>query len=137
MIYEMKSPIIGLEQIAKVELEQIDERFVKIRGLRSDGSDCGLELRLVNPYALKRDYSLDVPTSIQTLLHMHSGSNVRVFCVMILQNPIQNSCVNFLAPIVFNDDNHSAAQIILHAQEYPKFSVAEPISNYIYEAIGA
>ncbi|RAX58218.1 hypothetical protein CCZ01_03860 [Helicobacter monodelphidis] len=132
MIYTIKSPISGLEQIAKVELEQIDDRFVKVRGLKEDDTDCGIELRLINPYTLKRDYSLTIPTNIQTLLDIHNNSKVKIFCMMILQKPIESSLVNFLAPIAFNDDNQSAAQIELQAIEYPDFHVAEPISNYIH-----
>ncbi len=132
MIYEVKSPILGLEQIAQIKLEELDERFVLIKGLKSDGVENGIELRLVNPYALKQNYSLTVPVAIQTLIDMHSNSKVKIYCTILFQEPIENSRVNFLAPLIFNEDNQTVAQIILNQQEYPDFNVADPISNYLH-----
>lgn len=138
MIYEVKSPILGLEQIKKVKFSEIDDYFVHIRGLSDDGSDTGIELRLVNPYLLRQDYALTVPVAIQTLMEIHKDSNkVRAYCVVVWQQPIENSRVNFLAPILFNEDNKTVAQVELSQIEYPNFGIADPISNYQGAYIGS
>lgn len=48
---------------------------------------------------------------------------------MIIQSPIENSTVNFVAPIIFNTDNQTMAQIIIDNRN--DFSIAEPIKNYL------
>lgn len=130
MIYEVKSPILGLEQIRKVEFSEIDEYFVLIRGLDEDEKFNGIELRLINPYALRQDYSLDIPVAIQTLMEINQNSRLQTYCLVIFQEPIENSRVVFLAPLVFNEDNKTVGQIELSAKEYPHFGIAEPIRNY-------
>ena len=48
MTYELKMPILGFDDVTKVELEQIDETFSKLRSL--DGTR-PFEITLVNPFA--------------------------------------------------------------------------------------
>ncbi|MGP1451003.1 MAG: flagellar assembly protein FliW [Wolinella sp.] len=126
MVYELKSPILGFEKLNEIELIEIDEVFSQIE---STGSE-GIALTLVNPYAL-REYSFEIPTAIQMLLDITQESKVRVLCVVVVQNPITESCINFLAPLIFNDDNKTAAQVALNAKEYPHFGLADKIKAYV------
>jgi flagellar assembly factor FliW len=48
---------------------------------------------------------------------------------MILQTPIEKSTVNFVAPLIFNTDNQTMAQIIIDNRA--DFGIAEPIKNYL------
>lgn len=126
MTYELKSPILGFEDVNNVVLEERDEVFAKIKSVEKPY----IELNLVNPYAL-REYSFDIPKYVSLLLDITDKSNLLVYCVLVLQNPIENSKVNFLAPIVFNKDNQTAAQLALSVKEYPHFKVADDIKQYI------
>lgn len=126
MVYELKSPILGFENMIKVEFEKIDEMFAKIR----DVDNPAIELTLVNPYIL-REYSFDIPKYIQLLLEINENSRLNVYNVVVIQKPIENSKVNFLAPIIFNEDNHFAAQIALSIRDYPDFKVADELKNYM------
>lgn len=85
---------------------------------------------LVNPYAL-REYSFDIPTTIKILLDLKEDSKVEVFNIVVLQNPIEKSAVNFLAPLVFNHDNMTMGQVVLDATTHTQFGVAEEFSEYI------
>ncbi|MFP4332641.1 MAG: flagellar assembly protein FliW [Campylobacterales bacterium] len=128
MVYELKSPILGFEDLDQVEFEELDESFAKIRST----SNSYIELTLVNPYSL-REYSFDIPKYVQVLLDINENTNLLVYCVLIVQTPIDNSKVNFLAPIIFNKDNNRAAQIALSVKDYPHFKVADDLKNYMTE----
>jgi flagellar assembly factor FliW len=48
---------------------------------------------------------------------------------VLIQTPIENSIVNFIAPLVFNTDTKKVAQIIIsNSKEY---GVAEKISSFL------
>lgn len=126
MTYELKSPILGFEDLNEVVLMEQDEVFAKIQS----STNPYIELNLVNPYAL-REYSFEVPKYVSLLLDITEASNVVVYCVLVNQRPIENSKVNFLAPIIFNKDNGKAAQIALSIKNYPDFKVADDLQEYI------
>jgi flagellar assembly factor FliW len=125
MQYEVKSTILGFDHITKVELIEVDELFSTLKSC--DGTD--VSFTVVNPYGL-REYSFDLPLSIRVLLDINENSNVLVYNVVVIQNPRDESCINFLAPLIFNQDNATAAQAVLNVKEYPGFGLAEPIKNF-------
>jgi len=126
MKYEVKSPILGFENTHEVEIIEIDELFVTMKDLDNEN----ISFTMINPYAL-REYSFDVPRAIQALLEMNKDSKVRVFNVVVIQKPLEESVVNFLAPIVINEENKKIAQLVLDPRENPDFGMAEPIKNFI------
>jgi flagellar assembly factor FliW len=125
MQYEVKSSILGFDKITTVGLTQIDDLFST---LQSDDAS-NINFTIVNPYAL-REYSFDVPTSTRILLDINEKSNVLVYNVAIIQDPLDESRVNFLAPLIFNQDNATMAQVILDAASHPGFGLTEPIKNF-------
>ncbi|MFA5216488.1 flagellar assembly protein FliW [Sulfuricurvum sp.] len=125
MQYEIKSEILGFDQITKVELIEVDDLFSTLKSC----NDSGVSFTLVNPYLL-REYSFDVPLSIRVLLDINETSNVLVYNVVVVQNPLDESCINFLAPLIFNQDNATAAQAVLSAVDHPDFGLAEPIKKF-------
>ncbi|PAF47556.1 flagellar biosynthesis protein FliW [Helicobacter sp. 12S02634-8] len=131
MLYELKAPILGFENITQIELETIDPVFSKISS--PDGS---LDMVLVNPYAL-REYSFSIPKYIELLLELDKNSQVEVYCVVVLQKDLQESMVNFLAPLIFNTQNHTAAQIALSMMDYPDFGFRDTLKSFIQQEVGA
>ncbi|WP_104697855.1 MULTISPECIES: flagellar assembly protein FliW [unclassified Helicobacter] len=125
MNYDLKSPILGFEHIEKVKLEKIDQMFAKITNQEQH-----FEIYLVNPYEL-REYSFDIPKNIELLLSLNANSKVEVYCVLVLQKNLEDSLVNLLAPIVFNHDNHTAAQVSLLISNYPSFSFKAPLCSFV------
>jgi len=126
MKYQIKLPLLGFEEMTEVELIEMDEMFSKIRSIQNPA----IEITLVNPYVL-REYSFDVPKYISLLLEIQGQPSVKVYCVVVVQNPIEESRVNFLAPIIFNQENATAAQIALSVKDYPDFKVADEIKHYM------
>ena len=56
-------------------------------------------------------------------------SNLLIYNIMILQTPIEKSTINFVAPLIFNTDNQTMAQIIIDNRA--DFGIADPIKNYL------
>lgn len=131
MLYDLKAPILGFENISQVEFEKIDDMFSKISS--PDGS---FTMALVNPYML-REYSFSIPKYVELLLELDKDSQVEVYCVVVLQKDLSESMVNFLAPLIFNPSNHTAAQIALSIMDYPDFGFRDTLKSFATTELGA
>jgi flagellar assembly factor FliW len=125
-VYEVKSHILGFEGVTSVEVEVIDDFFATLKDSKT-GEDL---FTLVNPFALK-DYEFEMPTSLKVLLDANEGSTLNAYCVVVLQNPINKSKINFLAPLIFNEDNSTMGQLVLSSKEYLHLGFAEDISQFV------
>ena len=125
----VKSPILGFEDITKMKLEKIDDIFMKL-----SNADAPLPcFTLVNPFALWDKYSFEIPSAIQVLLDLQEGKtqDILIANIMVVYKEITDSTINFIAPIVFNFDNKTMAQVVLDAPKYPQYSIAEPIATFL------
>jgi len=125
MIFSVKAPIPGFEIIKEVELEKIDEFFVKFIS-KSDPTT----FTLINPFML-RPYEFEIPEYFRTLLDVNEKTNILILNIMIIATPIETSTINFIAPLVFNVDNQSLAQVVLDACQHPDFGLMESISTFL------
>ena len=96
-----------------MELEETDALFATLKAVDKDIPT----FTLVNPYQL-REYSFDIPKDVQVLLDINENSNVLVYNIVVLHNPITESVVNFKAPLVFNKDNATMAQFIIEDEVF-------------------
>jgi flagellar assembly factor FliW len=126
MSYTVKSHILGFENTNKVDLVEIDDLFVTMKDAENDA----ISFTLINPYPL-REYSFDLPIAMQTLLGITDKSKVRIYNIVVIQKPLEESLINFLAPIVINEDNKTLAQVVLDPKAYPEFEMAAPIKSFI------
>ena len=125
MIFSVKAPILGFEQIKNVELEKIDDFFYKLKSC-----DDETVFMLINPF-LVRDYDFVVPDFFKNLLELDMESKPIVYNVMIVSTPVETSVINFLAPLVFNKEKKLVAQVLLDEGKYKEYGLTENISNYI------
>lgn len=125
MVFEVKSPILGFESVNEMKLEKLDDIFLRL----TNAKDLSPIFTLVNPFAL-REYEFEVPEALKLLLDLQSSKNILTANIMVMQKPIQKSTINFLAPLIFNFDNQSMAQVVLDSIKYPKYLLADPIENY-------
>ena len=127
MLFDLKAPLLGFESITQMELQKIDDIFMRLKTPDAEEPS----FTLVNPFVL-RDYAFEVPAPLQKAMGIEDGSNLLIFNIIVVQTPIENSVVNFAAPLVFNVDTKSMAQVII--SDNPDYGIAEPISNYLKEA---
>jgi len=124
MKFDMQVPILGFEDIKEVTLEKIDDIFMKMQS----SNNKYVSFTMIDPFVL-REYDFEISDNIQKMLEINDDSNIIILNIVLIQTPIEESVVNFIAPIVFNTDNNKAAQIIL--QETLTYNVAEKISSFL------
>jgi len=123
--YKVKGPILGFEKILNVEIHEIDELFSTMQ----DVDNKNISFTIANPYLL-REYSFDLSTSVKALLEIDENSSVSVFNIVIIQKPLEASTVNFLAPIIINNDNNTIAQEVLNSKNHPEFGMTQSIESF-------
>ena len=124
MKFDICVPLLGFDEVKQVSLEKIDDIFMKMKSL----TDEHISFTLIDPFVL-REYDFEIPDKTQELLEVDEKSNLLILNIVLIQNPIEDSVINFIGPIIFNTDNNKAAQIIL--QDAIKYSVAEKISTFL------
>lgn len=124
MKFDISVPLLGFENIRQVELQKIDDIFMKMQST----TDEYISFTLINPFVL-REYDFEVPSNIQKVIEADEKSNLLILNIVLIQTPIEDSIVNFIGPLVFNTDNNRAAQVIL--SDSPKYAVAEKISDFL------
>lgn len=127
VVFDVKCPILGFENTRKMEFEKIDDYFARIKSL--DGSE--FSFTLINPYALLQDYEFDMPNYYRALLEVTQSSNIKVYNILILNESVEESRINLLAPVVLNFDNNSMTQVILDPAEYPFYPQAEKVKYFL------
>lgn len=125
MTLSVASPILGFEHIKSYELVEIDQFFVRLQS-----KDDNISFTMINPYTL-RAYDIEVPTYYEELMSIKQNSQLRVYNIIVVAVPLENSTVNFIAPIVINLDNNTLSQVVLDAAKYPQYGQAELISSFL------
>ncbi len=125
MIFEVKTPIPGFDQIKTVELEKVDDFFMRLKSCEDD-----TVFMLINPFLL-REYNFEIPEYFKNLLELEKQENTLVLNIMIISTPIETSVVNFIAPLVFNTEKKYVSQVLLDSNKYKEYGIMEKISNYL------
>jgi len=124
MKFDICTPLLGFEDLKQVELEKIDDVFMKMQDVNNEH----ISFTLIDPFIL-REYDFEVPDSVQELLEVDENSNLLVLNIVLLQTPIEDSIVNFIGPILFNTDSNKAMQLVL--PENTEYAIAEKISTFL------
>ena len=125
MSYEVKGQILGFENTMTVDIHEVDELFSTMIDVNNEN----ISFTLANPYVL-REYSFDLPTNLKVLLDIKEDSKVNVYNIVVIQEPLEKSSVNFLAPIIVNEDNKTVGQAVLNSNTHPDFGMAETIESF-------
>ena len=125
MNYKVKGTILGFEKTTDVEIKAIDNLFLTMKDTQNEN----ISFTLANPYQL-REYAFDLPIDVKIMLDIDENSSIDVYNIVVIQNPLENSTINFLAPLVINNDNKTIAQAVLDEKKYPEFGIAETIKSF-------
>jgi flagellar assembly factor FliW len=128
MNYKIKGQILGFEDTTNVSINAVDTLFLTMK----DTDNENIFFTLANPNVL-REYSFDLPRDVKVLLGINEDSSIDVYNIVVIQKPLENSTINFLAPIVVNNDNNTVAQAVLNPKQHPDFGMAESIKSFKQE----
>jgi len=128
MQYKVVSEILGFKETTDVKIEEIDDFFSKM----IDTNNENISFILVKPYML-REYEFEIPQDVKQTLHIDENSNISVYNILLIQKPLEKSTINFLAPIVVNEENKTLAQVVLEPKQHPDFGMAERIESFKQE----
>lgn len=125
MKFKVKSEILGFEKIKEVEIKKVDELFSTLRS--TSGEE--ISFTLVNPHHL-REYDFEISKETEKLLGIQKEEDLLVYNILVLQSPLDESRINFQAPLIFNKANMTVAQEILGVQNYPDFGFDESLKTF-------
>ena len=122
MKLKVVSPIFGFEDVKEAYLKKMDDFFYEL--------DCGeIVFTLIDPLSITK-YEFDLSESYKKLLEVKSLDDVKIFNIVTIHTPIEESTINFLAPIMINEDKKLLVQIALDDKRY-NFALREPIKNFL------
>ncbi len=127
MHLEVVSPILGFEAVKTFSWEKIDDFFSKLEAVGAKE----IAFTLIDPTTI-RSYDFMIPLFYKNLLEIEKNEDVAVLNIVIIQNPIENATINFLAPLIVNTKKNLLAQVALDSTKYPDFGIAEPIKGYLH-----
>ncbi|WP_163099294.1 flagellar assembly protein FliW [Peribacillus alkalitolerans] len=88
-------------------------------------SDKEIAFIVVSPFVLKPDYDITLDPKTLQQLDINSEEDVIVFSIITLREPFENSTMNLVAPVVINQKNRKAKQVVL---QNTKYTIREPLN---------
>jgi flagellar assembly factor FliW len=80
--------------------------------------DNRLHFVIINPFYVHMNYEFQIDTADQVDLEIKSEEDVEVWSIITTSGQIQETTINFLAPIIINKKSRLGKQIILHSSAY-------------------
>jgi len=126
MTFTVKSEILGFENINELEFKKVDDLFSTLRSTTGEE----ISFTLVNPHQL-REYDFEISAATEALLEIQDEKDLEVYNILVLQSPLDESIINFQAPLIFNKANMTMAQEVLGIQNYPQYGFDESLKTFI------
>ncbi|BDY13506.1 flagellar assembly protein FliW [Hydrogenimonas cancrithermarum] len=133
MDFKAVMPILGFDTVSNLTLEPIDDIFYRLANSEGEAPS----FTLIQPGALREDYIFDLPKSAAEKLELENAEDAMVLNIVIIDTPLENSHVNFIAPLVFNTKNGTMAQVVLDSVKYPDYGLADPLKAFFKAAENA
>ncbi|MGA1932920.1 flagellar assembly protein FliW [Arcobacter sp. YIC-464] len=109
-MYEITIPLQGFDNIKKVELENIDENF---SSLILDKQNF-ISFTIVNiKYLQHAAFDFNIEDEILEKMHIRRREDFDIYFSVVLQDPIEKSIVNLVAPILINKRHKLVGQYII------------------------
>ncbi|MBT2693681.1 flagellar assembly protein FliW [Bacillus sp. ISL-55] len=78
----------------------------------------GLAFVLTNPFHFMKEYDFQLEDATVDELSLESERDVAVYSILTVQDPFEKTTANLQAPIIINQRNRKAKQVILHDEQY-------------------
>lgn len=112
-VYHFPKGIPGFENHSRFAVIDVAEGpFSYLQSLQ----ESHISLLMTDPFVFYPNYEFELPESIVEEMELNSALTIR--CIVTLNEKAAKSTINLLAPLVFNLENKTGRQVILHASEY-------------------
>lgn len=116
-IFDFKLPIIGFDELTKYVIVEPNKDTL-FKWLQST-EDPSLAFPIISVASLDFDYSVDLSDNVISELSITNAESLLVMNITsIPQDNPKGTTINLLAPLIFNLDNQTAAQIVLSGSGY-------------------
>ncbi|MEZ2658254.1 flagellar assembly protein FliW [Aneurinibacillus aneurinilyticus] len=119
-VYTFEQGFPGFPEQKQFVLLQVEESpFTVMHSIQED-----LHFFLIDPFSLFVNYEFAIPDYALEQLDIKKREDVISYSVAVLREPLTDSTVNMVAPVIFNTANRKAMQLVL---ENTRYSVRQPI----------
>ncbi len=106
-MYKIVLPILGFEGFNSLSIEKIDESFSFL--VLNDKT----KITVMNIKALNKiSFNFEIDDSALEKLKIKSKNDFDTYFVVVSQNPIENSIVNLISPILINEKEKLIGQYL-------------------------
>lgn len=108
-MYNISSPFLGFENLKTLKIERVDEFFSTLL-LDEEGKT---KVHVVSiDYLNNLDLSYELDDIILEKFDIKSKDDIKVYFCVVIQEPIENSIVNLIAPIIVNEKEKKIGQYV-------------------------
>lgn len=109
-MYEITIALLGFNEFKKVKIEKIDEYFST---LVLDNENL-INFTIVNiKYLQHAAFDFNIEDEVLEKMHIRSREDFDIYFSVVLQDPIEKSIVNLVAPILINKRHKLIGQYII------------------------
>ncbi|UTJ06201.1 flagellar assembly protein FliW [Arcobacter roscoffensis] len=109
-MYEITIPLLGFDETKNVKLEKLDDYFST---LILDKENL-INFTIVNiKYLQHAAFDFNIEDEILEKMHIRAREDFDIYFSVVLQDPIEKSIVNLVAPILINKRHNLIGQYII------------------------
>ena len=106
-MYKIVLPVLGFEGFSSLSIEKIDESF-SFLVLNEKTKITVMNIKALN----KISFNFEIDDSALEKLKIKSKNDFDTYFVVVSQNPIENSIVNLISPILINEKEKLIGQYL-------------------------
>jgi flagellar assembly factor FliW len=92
-----------------------DLPFHYLQSIRKDD----VSFMITNPFIFVNPYDFELPDQVVKQLDIKKASDISIYSIVTIPEDLERTSINLVAPIVVNNMNNKAKQVVL--QDYPTF----------------
>lgn len=109
-MYEIALPLLGFEDIDKLQVEKVDDFFSTLILDKKNN----VNFTIVNiTYLQHASFDFTIDDDVLDKLHIRKREDFDIFFCVVLQEPLEKSIVNLVAPILINKKFNIIGQYII------------------------
>ncbi|WP_141335957.1 MULTISPECIES: flagellar assembly protein FliW [unclassified Paenibacillus] len=111
-ILNFSQGIPGFEKFQKFLIIQQEEDlpFAYLQSIELDR----LQFVLINPFIIYKSYEFELSSELLEELEIESEEDVEIWCIVTVQERVEETTVNLMAPVVLNKTKRIGKQVVLH-----------------------